>query len=88
MHEAALFRDLRSQLMAIADREHAARISRAEVWLGALAHVREAQLRSAWPELVAGTPAEGALLDVRSSEAVDDPQAQSVILRSVSVGGP
>ena len=88
MHEEALLRDLRRQLVMLAEREHAARISRAEVWLGALSDVREEQLRSAWPLLVAGTPAEGATLDVRTSEESSDPRAQSVILRSISVGGP
>ena len=88
MHEEALLRDLRSQLVMLAAREHAFRVSRAEIWVGALSHVQEAQLRSAWPRLVAGTPAEGAVLDVRTSAAADDPQAQAVILRSISVEGP
>jgi hydrogenase nickel incorporation protein HypA/HybF len=88
MHEAALFRELRNQLVSLAEREHAGRISRAEIWLGALSHVREAQLRSEWPRLVAGTPAEGALLEVQTSDEVTDPQAQSVILRSISLREP
>jgi hydrogenase nickel incorporation protein HypA/HybF len=88
MHEKALFRDLRNQLVTIAEREHADRISRVEIWLGALSHVREAPLRAAWPELVAGTAAEGALLEVQTSEEMSDPQAQSFILRGISVGGP
>ena len=85
MHEQALYRDLRSKLCAIAGAERSPRIARVRLWVGALAHVSEAQLRLAWPDIVRGTPAEGAGLDVEVSRDLEDARAQGIVLTSLDV---
>jgi hypothetical protein len=85
MHEAALLRDLRGKLLEVAAREAPARLARVRIRLGALSHLSEAALRGAWPELVRGTPAEEARLEVLVSDDVHDPLAPSVLLESVGV---
>ncbi len=87
MHEEALFRDLRSKLAEIAERERANVIRRAVIWIGALSHVNEEHLREEWPDIVRGTPAEGARLDVEVSEDPADPRSSALVLRSVDVAG-
>jgi hydrogenase nickel incorporation protein HypA/HybF len=85
MHEAALLRDLRGKLLEVAAREAPARLAAVRIRLGALAHLSEATLRSAWPELVRGTPAEHARLEVLVSGDARDPWAASVVLESVGM---
>ena len=87
MHEHALFRDLRAKLVEVADLERATSIRRAVIWIGALSHLDEGHLREEWPEIVRGTPAEGAQLDVVVSEDPADPRSSSLVLRSVDVAG-
>lgn len=87
MHEEALFRDLRRELDALVRREDADRLARVRIWLGALSHVTEARLRSAWPALVAGGPAEGAALEVEVSADPTDRHAGHVVIRSVGLTG-
>ncbi len=85
MHEEALFRDLRTKMIAIAEVERAPRIARVRLWVGALAHLNEVRLRDAWPEVVRGTPAEGSRLEVEMSDDPEDPRAQGIVLASVDV---
>jgi hydrogenase nickel incorporation protein HypA/HybF len=85
MHEAGLFRDLRTKMIEIAEVERVPRIARVRVWVGALAHLSEARLREAWPDLVRGTPAEGSRLEVELSLDATDPRAQGIVLASVDV---
>lgn len=85
MHEEALYRDLRRKLQGIAHEEHAARISRVEVWIGALSHVQENALRARWAQTVEGTPAESAALRVVVSDDLNDPRARELVLTQVGV---
>lgn len=91
MHEEALLADLRRKLEEIGA-AHGRRITRVNVWIGALAHVTEPGLRARWTELAAGTSAEGARLEVESSTRIADPRATGVVLVSVDLdattGGP
>ena len=87
MHEKALYRDLRAKLIEVAEIERARSVGRAVIWVGALSHVTEPALRAAWPEIVRGTRAEGAALDVAISSDPTDPRAQGVILQSIVVPG-
>ena len=88
MHEEVLYRDLRRKLEEIARAEHALRISRVAVWVGALSHVSEETLRARWPTTVEGTAARSARLEVRLSTDVDDPRAGDIVLAQVDVVDP
>jgi hydrogenase nickel incorporation protein HypA/HybF len=85
MHEEALLRDLRRKLAEISDRERPSRISRVVLWVGALAHVTEATLRSAWTRTTDGTGAEGATLEVEVSNDPENPRAQGIVLARVDL---
>ncbi len=85
MHEERLFRELRAELIRIGAAERADRFSRVRLWVGALAHLDEARLRGAWPDVIRGTPAEGSRLDVVVSADLADPRAQGIVLTSVDV---
>jgi len=85
MHETALLRDLRSKLVEVATTAGTVHLTRVQIGIGALAHLTEARLRAEWPDLVAGTPAEGATLVIRVGEDPTEPRAQAVVLESVTV---
>jgi hydrogenase nickel incorporation protein HypA/HybF len=85
MHEEALFRDLRRELLRVLRPEGGRPVLRVRIWVGALTHVTESRLAEAWPRIVEGTPASGARLEVLTSEDPRDPLAGSVVLRSFTV---
>lgn len=83
MHEQALMQDLRRMLEEVAEREHALRVVKVRVWVGALSHLTEQSLRSMWPDVVRDGPAASSRLEVETSHDVRHPDAQAVVLRSV-----
>ena len=85
MHEEALLKDLRRKLLEVTAREGTPRVARVRLWLGALSHVSESQLRDEWPRVVEGTPAQSAALDVTMSHDLEDPRAQGLVLVSLDV---
>jgi hydrogenase nickel incorporation protein HypA/HybF len=85
MHEEAMLQDLRRKLVEVTGREGVPRVARVRLWVGALSHVSEAQLRREWPRVVEGTPAQAAALDVTASSDLDDPRAQGLVLVSLDV---
>lgn len=85
MHEEAMLQDLRRKLIEVTTREGATRVARVRLWVGALSHVSEEQLRRQWPRVVDGTAAQSALLDVASSADTADPRAQGLVLLSLDV---
>jgi hydrogenase nickel incorporation protein HypA/HybF len=85
MHEEALLRDLRRKIQEVARQEGDAPIRRVRLWVGALAHVTPATLRVRWPEVVAGTPAEGGRLEIDVSDDPSDPAAQGIRLVELTV---
>jgi hydrogenase nickel incorporation protein HypA/HybF len=85
MHEEAMLQDLRRKLIEVADREGVPHVTRVRLWVGALSHVSETQLRREWPRVVDGTAAQSAALDVTTSQDVNDPRAQGLVLVSLGV---
>jgi len=84
MHEEALLRDLRSKVEELSRANGGATVVRAQVALGALAHLDEPRLRALWARAMAGGPAESSRLEVELLAGTDHPHASSVILRSVT----
>lgn len=85
MHEEALLRDLRRKLEEVARETRARRITRVSIWVGALCHLTPESLKTHWQDTMVGTPASSASLSVEASQDIDDPGAESVILKSVDV---
>ena len=85
MHERALMRDVLARVLAVADLEGAARVTRVTVWLGALSHFTPAHFREHFEDAARGTPAGGAAVEATVSEDTTDPRARDVVVESVEV---
>ncbi len=85
MHEASLMKNLMRRLDEIASAENAKRITGVSVWLGALSHMSASHFSEHFEESSAGTIAEGAKLEVTVSDDPKDPNAQEILVRSVTV---
>lgn len=88
MHEERLVRDLRAKVDELSRAHGGARLRRARVALGPLAHLDAERFRRLWERTMAGGPAEGAVLEVETIERLDDPAAESIVLRTVTFEEP
>jgi len=79
--------DLMAKILAVADAEGGARVTRIAVWLGALSHFTPEHFREHFDDAARGTLAEGARVEVRLDDDLTDPRAQGVVLESVVVSG-
>ena len=86
MHELSLIADLMQKVESIAAGAKAAKVLAVNVKLGALAHISPGHFRDHFARAARGTIAEDAQLFVELSEDVQDPQAQEIVLASVTVG--
>jgi hydrogenase nickel incorporation protein HypA/HybF len=87
MHEKALMDDLMAKILAVAEAEGGARVTRIAVWLGALSHFTPEHFREHFDDAARGTLAEGAQVEVMLDDDLTDPRAQGVVLESVVVSG-
>ncbi|MCA8929000.1 MAG: hydrogenase maturation nickel metallochaperone HypA [Alphaproteobacteria bacterium] len=83
MHEAGLMRDLMRKILDLAAANRARRVSGVTVWLGALSHMSPGHFQEHFDQAAAGTLAEGARLTCQTSDDMADPNAQSILLRSI-----
>ena len=88
MHEEALLADLRRKLEEVARTQGADRITRATVRIGALSHLSGPVLTRRWGEIVQGTAAAGAVLQIERALDPTDPRAQSIVLVDVAIEEP
>ena len=86
MHELSLIADVMRKVESIAAAEKATKVLAVNVKLGALAHISAGHFRDHFARAARGTIAEDARLFVELSEDVHDPQAQKIVLESVTVG--
>jgi len=85
MHEASLIRDLIAKVDALATAQNARKVTRVSVWLGALSHLSPEHFRQHFETDAGGTIADGAALDIESSDDIGDPNAEALLLRSIEV---
>lgn len=85
MHETGLIRDLVHRLEAAARDAEAERVASVTVWLGALSQMSAEHFREHFVAEARGTVAEGAALILEVSDDFTDPEALSVVLRSVQL---
>jgi hydrogenase nickel incorporation protein HypA/HybF len=76
MHEFHLMADLMKKIEKVAADNQAEKVTRVGVWLGALSHITPEHFREHFVDGARGTIAEGAELEVESSENIDHEQAQ------------
>lgn len=85
MHEFSLMADLLRKIEQLAKDADADRVTAVKVRLGALSHITPDHFREHFEEAIAGTVAEGAMLDVERCEDEHDPNAQDILLESVDI---
>jgi hydrogenase nickel incorporation protein HypA/HybF len=85
MHETGIVRDLVHRMAKAAKDAGALRISGAHVWLGALSQFSPGHFRKHFEEEARGTPAEGAKLDIETSDDPLHPSAQHVVMQSMDL---
>lgn len=85
MHEHALMTGLMRQLAEIAAAEHARKVVKVSVWLGALSHMSAEHFGEHFADAAAGSMAEGAELECFTSDDIHDPRALDVVLKGIEV---
>jgi hydrogenase nickel incorporation protein HypA/HybF len=85
MHEAGLIRDLLVKIGQLAEQESAQAVTRVSVWLGALSHISADHFREHFENETGGSIAENAELEIETSDDIDHPQAQDILLRSIEI---
>ncbi len=85
MHETGIVRDLVRHLETVARDAGAEAISGVQVWLGALSQFSPEHFREHFDDEARGTIAEGAALDILTSDDPGDPDALHVMIRSVDL---
>lgn len=85
MHEFSLMADLMRKIEQVATDNGAERVTRVRVWLGALSHITPEHFREHFEDGTRGTVADGAELEVETSDDETHPEAQQILLRSLDV---
>jgi len=85
MHEASLMLGLMRKIDQEARAQSAKRVIEVSVWLGALSHMTPGHFAEHFEHAASGTIAEGARLDVVTSDDIGDANAQDVLLKSLQV---
>ncbi|MFE8071855.1 hydrogenase/urease maturation nickel metallochaperone HypA [Marinobacteraceae bacterium S3BR75-40.1] len=85
MHETALVKNLIHKIEGLAEQAGAARVLDVSVWLGALCHMSPEHFTEHFRQEAAGTCAADAQLHIETSDDVDHPNAQDVLLKSLDV---
>lgn len=85
MHETALVRNLVHRVETLCAEEQAEKVVQVAVWLGALCHMSPEHFTDHFRQEAAGTCADQARLQIESSEDINHPNAQDVLLQSLEL---
>lgn len=85
MHEASLTKALMRRIDALATEEDASRVTGVSVWLGALSHMSPDHFREHFEHVAQGTLAEGAALEIETSDDIAHADAQEIRLVGVEL---
>ena len=85
MHEFSLIKDLIHKITTIAGEQHARKVLRVTVKLGALSHISPEHFQEHFVHASRGTVAEGAQLTIKVMFDITDPQSQDVMLENIAV---
>jgi len=88
MHETGIVRDLVQKLEGVARDAGATSVSGLQVWLGALSQFTPYHFREHFQDEAKGTIADGASLDILTSDDAADPNALHVMIRGVDLEVP
>jgi hydrogenase nickel incorporation protein HypA/HybF len=85
MHEFSLMANLLTKIDNLAREQRAEKIVGVKVRLGALAHISPDHFRHHFVDGTRGTKVEGAHLEIETSDDINDPHAQDILLESIDV---
>ena len=85
MHETALVRNLIHRVEKLCADEEAERVVEVSVWLGALCHMSPEHFTDHFRQEAAGTCADQAHLWIETSDDINHPHAQDVLLQSLEL---
>ena len=85
MHEKSLMDDLIKKIVALAEKENAAKVTKVRVKLGALSHMSKEHFNEHFEIAAAGTIAQDAEIEAEESQDIQDPCATGVILKDIDV---
>ncbi len=85
MHEMSLMKDLMAKVITVVNDNQAKRAVAVDVWLGALSHISPEHFTEHYEEAARGTVAEGARLNITTSDDLNDPNAQDILLKNIEV---
>ena len=85
MHEKSLMDNLIKKILLLAQQEHAVKVTKVSVTLGALSHMSKEHFKEHFDIAALGTIAQDAEIEAEQSEDIYDPNAAFVILRKIDV---
>ncbi len=85
MHEHSLMNNLMNKILSLAEKENATRVTKVSVKLGALSHMSPEHFKEHFDISAKGTIAENAVIDAEEARDINDPNAQTILLKSIDV---
>ena len=85
MHEASIMNNLMAKILDIAKQNDATKVIEVEVWLGALSHMSPHHFGEHYEDSSRGTIAAGATLRCETSDDINHPNAQDILLKNIEV---
>lgn len=85
MHEQSLMNNLMNKILLLAEKEHATKVTKVSVKLGALSHMSTEHFKEHFDISAKGTIAENAIIDAEEAYDINDPNAQTILLKSIDV---
>ncbi len=85
MHEHSLMNNLMNKILSLAEKEKAAQVTKVSVKLGALSHMSPEHFKEHFDISAKGTIAENAVIDAEENQDINDPNAQTILLKSIDV---
>ncbi len=74
-----------NKILSLAEKEGAAQVTQVSVKLGALSHMSPAHFKEHFDISAKGTIAENAAIDAEVDPDINDPNAQTVLLKSIDI---
>lgn len=85
MHEQSLMNNLMNKILSLAEKEKATQVTKVSVKLGALSHMSPEHFKEHFNISAKGTIAENAAIDAQEDLDINDPNAQTILLKSIDV---
>jgi len=77
--------NLMNKILTLAEKEHATKVTKVSVKLGALSHMSPEHFKEHFDISAKGTIAEDAIIEAEESTDMNDPNAQTILLKSIDV---